>query len=74
MKKNLFLFMCVLSLLAGAQKNVEVKLSLLDGNVITGTSTMNDIELITAYGKLIIPVANVSTVKVGIGKDKTTYD
>jgi len=59
---------------AAQQKNVEVKLYLLDGNVITGTSQMADIELITNYGKLVIPVGNVSTVKVGIGKDKATYD
>ncbi|HWY13370.1 MAG TPA: hypothetical protein VN026_18725 [Bacteroidia bacterium] len=56
------------------QKPVELKLNLLDGNVITGTSQMGDIELMTNYGKLTIPVANVSTVKVGIGKDKTTSD
>ena len=56
------------------QKPVELKLNLLDGNVITGTSQMGDVELITAYGKLVIPVANVSTIKVGIGKDKAVYD
>ena len=56
------------------QKPVELKLNLLDGNVITGTSQMGDVELSTAYGKLTIPVANVSTIKVGIGKDKATYD
>ena len=56
------------------QKPVELKLNLLDGNVITGTSQMGDIELITSYGKLTIPVANVSTIKVGIGKDKAVYD
>src|SRR5258708_5855817 len=56
------------------QKLVELKLNLLDGNVITGTSSMGDIELMTNYGKLTIPVANVSTVKVGIGKDKATSD
>jgi len=58
----------------GQQKPVELKLNLLDGNVITGTSQMGDVELATAYGKLTIPVANVSTIKVGIGKDKTVYD
>ncbi len=56
------------------QKPVELKLNLLDGNVITGTSSMGDVELMTAYGKLTIPVANVSTIKVGIGKDKAIYD
>jgi hypothetical protein len=74
--KNLFLAVALtfgLSVFA-QQKPVELKLNLLDGNVITGTSQMGDIELATAYGKLTIPVANVSTIKVGIGKDKATYD
>lgn len=74
--KNYFLSFLILTgfNFFAQQKNVEVKLNLLDGNVITGTSQMNDIELITAYGKLTIPVSNVSTVKVGLGKDKATYD
>ena len=74
--KHLFLAIALtLGLSAIAQqKPVELKLNLLDGNVITGTSSMGDIELMTNYGKLTIPVANVSTVKVGIGKDKATFD
>ena len=75
MKKIIFGSIVALSITINAQqKTVEVKLSLLDGNVITGTSQMGDVELISAYGKLTIPVANVSTIKVGIGKDKTVYD
>ena len=75
MKKLVVVIAMFLGLSALAQqKPVELKLNLLDGNVITGTSSMGDIELMTAYGKLTIPVANVSTIKVGIGKDKATYD
>ena len=75
MKKLLLTTALIFGLTAMAQqKPVELKLNLLDGNVITGTSTMGDVELATAYGKLTIPVANVSTIKVGIGKDKTVYD
>jgi hypothetical protein len=75
MKRIIILLAAVCSFtLKAQQKNIEVKLNLLDGNVITGTSTMGDIELITNYGKLTIPVANVSTIKVGIGKDKGTYE
>ena len=74
MKNYLTMAILASAFAAFSQKNVEVKLNLLDGNVITGTSTMNDVELVTNYGKLVIPVASVSTIKVGIGKDKTTYD
>ena len=75
MKKIILGIALALSITINAQqKTVEVKLNLLDGNVITGSSQMGDVELITAYGKLTIPVANVSTIKVGIGKDKTIYE
>lgn len=57
-----------------AAKNLKVKLNLLDGNIITGTSLMGDVELTTSYGKLVVPVANVSTIKIGIGKDKAIAD
>lgn len=75
MKKITVIITLALGLNAFAQqKPVELKLNLLDGNVITGTSQMGDVELVTNYGKLTIPVANVSTIKVGIGKDKSIYD
>lgn len=75
MKKVILAAVLTFGLTAFAQqKPVELKLNLLDGNVISGTSQMGDVELVTNYGKLVIPVANVSTIKVGIGKDKTVYD
>lgn len=75
MKKYLVLIAAVLTLsISAQQKAVEVKLNLLDGNVITGTSQMADVEFTTNYGKLLIPVASISTIKVGIGKDKAVYD
>jgi hypothetical protein len=75
MKKYVVLLLSVFTLnMMSQQKAVEVKLNLLDGNVISGTSQMSDIELVTNYGKLLIPVASVSTIKVGIGRDKSTHD
>lgn len=75
MKKIIVLFVFALGMnLSAQQKTVEVKLNLLDGNIISGTSQMGDVELNTSYGKLTIPVANVSTIKVGIGKDKAIYE
>jgi hypothetical protein len=53
----------------GAQKIADVSLELLDGNIIKGTTIVNDIELITAYGKLLIPVSKVNHLEVGIGRD-----
>ncbi len=55
-----------------AQKIAEVNLTLLDGNVIRGMTLFNDIELQTAYGRLTIPIANVNSLVIGIGKDNAS--
>ena len=52
-----------------AQKVAEVSLDLLDGNQIKGTTTLNDVEFLTSYGKLNIPVSKISSVNIGFGKD-----
>ena len=57
-----------------SQKQAEVNLELHDGNIIKGTASFNDIDLTTAYGKLIIPVSKVGNIKIGYGKDKSAAD
>lgn len=69
--------MVVLALLAintQAQNDVELKLTLRDGNVVSGTSKMASVSLTTAYGKLEIPIKNVTSLDLGITSDKTTND
>lgn len=74
MKKIIFLLLTSLIFISNAQKQAEVNLELHDGNIIKGTASINDINLTTAYGKLIIPVAKVSNIRIGYGKDKTSTD
>lgn len=57
-----------------AQNDVELKLTLRDGNVVSGTSKMASISLNTAYGKLEIPIKNVTALDLGISSDKATND
>ncbi len=57
-----------------AQNDVELKLTLRDGNVVSGTSKMASISLNTAYGKLEIPIKNVTALDLGIASDKTTNE
>lgn len=57
-----------------AQNDVELKLTLRDGNVVSGTSKMASVSLITAYGKLEIPIKNVTALDLGISSDKATND
>jgi hypothetical protein len=66
---QLFAYICFIS---NAQKQAEVNLELHDGNIIKGTTSINDINLSTAYGKLVIPVAKVN--KIGYGKDKAATE
>lgn len=54
--------------------DVELKLTLRDGNVVSGTSKINNISLTTDYGKLDIPLKNVSALDLGIVADKATTD
>jgi hypothetical protein len=57
-----------------SQKLAEVSLDLLDGNVIKGTTSLADIELVTAFGKLQIPISKVSHIEIGIGKDNSVSE
>ncbi len=72
MKKIFVLIACSIAFLSvNAQKEkVELKLSLRDGNVISGTSTsISTVALNTDYGKLDVPIKNVSSIKFGITPD-----
>lgn len=57
-----------------AQNDVELKLTLRDGNLVSGTSKMSSVSLSTAYGKLEIPIKNVTALDLGITSDKTVND
>lgn len=74
MKNILFIFLIGSAFSVYSQKQADVSLELLDGNIIKGTSMVNDVDLITAYGKLIIPVSKISHIEVGIGKDNVVSE
>jgi hypothetical protein len=57
-----------------AQGDVELKLTLRDGNVVSGTSKLGTMVLITDYGKLEIPVKNVTSLDIGISVNKAGSD
>lgn len=67
---SLFLF----SIAAFAQTDPEVKITLRDGNVMSGTAKIGNISLVTDYGKLEIPVKNVSSIDIGIPADNANKD
>lgn len=57
-----------------AQKPAEVSVKLRDGSNVSGTAALPDVILMTDYGKLMIPLKNVSSIKVGIPTDKAITD
>jgi hypothetical protein len=63
-----------LSFSTTAQSDVELKLTMRDGNVMSGTSKMASVSLVTDYGKLEIPIKNVTALDLGITTDKVTTD
>ena len=76
MKTNINLSLACLLFACGlfAQKPAEVSVKLRDGSNVSGTAALPDVALVTDYGKLLIPLKNVSSIKVGIPTDKATTD
>jgi hypothetical protein len=74
MKKSICLLLAFATTFTFAQKQADVSLELLDGNLIKGTTTLADIDLTTPYGKLLIPITKVSHIDIGIGKDNATSE
>lgn len=71
-----FIFFLFVNLVFSQSKGkLELTLTLRDGNIITGSSQkVGNVTLITPYGKLEIPIKNVSSIIVGIDADKTNTD
>ncbi|MCX7727891.1 MAG: LecA/PA-IL family lectin [Bacteroidia bacterium] len=71
MKKSLSLILCVLTSIAFGQKIAEVTIYSYDGSILYGTAKMKDIVLNTQYGKLNIPLKDVSQITFGLEKDES---
>ncbi|MBU0488996.1 MAG: hypothetical protein KKA07_09610 [Bacteroidetes bacterium] len=61
-------------LFAQKAQKVELRLSLKDGNIVTGTSKISNIQLATDYGKLDIPIVNITAIKLGVKPDIASKD
>ena len=73
MKKTFLIFVAIfIAAFANAQntkEKVEFKLTLRDGSVMNGTSNITNVSLITDYGKLDVPIKNVTSLEFGILPD-----
>lgn len=72
MIKTAFLILAtIISTVVFAQNKTEFTLTLKDGNVVTGEAKVSNIILTTDYGKLEIPIKNVTTIELGIHPDNS---
>jgi len=56
------------------KKDIEARITLRDGSIYNGSITIKSIDLQTDYGKLLIPINNVSTVDVGLAPNRTNKE
>ncbi len=56
------------------KSKTEFNLTLRDGSNVTGTSTITKVDLATDYGKLEIPIKNVSSIDVGVKANAADKD
>lgn len=71
MKNTFFILTLLLSCTVFAQSKTEFTLTLKDGNIVTGTAKVSNVLLETDYGKLDIPIKNVSSIVLGIHPDNS---
>lgn len=53
------------------KESTEFRVSLRDGSIMTGTASISNINLVTLWGKLEIPVKNINQIFFGISPDNT---
>lgn len=72
--KNLIcvIFLLFISVITFAQNQTEVRVTLRDGSSFSGKAMMGNVSLVTDYGKLEIPLQNVTSLDLGITPDKSS--
>jgi len=66
------LFFILYSAFCFSQNNqTEIRVNLRDGSTFSGKTVMGNISFVTDYGKLDIPLQNVSSLDLGITRDKS---
>ncbi len=78
MKKNILLlssiFICLTFQSFAQKESTEYRLTLRDGNVISGTAQLSNISLQTKWGKLDIPLKDISELVLGVNPETSAKD
>lgn len=69
MKKVLVIIIFNVFVLALYSQKTEFTLTLKDGNVVTGEAKVSSLLLTTDFGKLTIPIKNVTSIELGLHRD-----
>lgn len=72
--KNILIFALIISNWCFAQNKTEFTLTLKDGNIVTGTTKVSNVVLTTDYGKLDVPIKNVTSIELGVKPDGSQKD
>ncbi len=70
MKKILFIASLFATTLTFAQKDVDVKLYLRDGNILSGKTKISSVEFQSDYGKITVPIKDLNEIELGIVPDE----
>lgn len=60
---------CTTTFAQTKKEKIEFVVTLRDGNIITGETQVNNISLVSPYGKLEIPIKNINSMELGIKSD-----
>ncbi|MEI6853504.1 MAG: hypothetical protein WCL06_11700 [Bacteroidota bacterium] len=78
MKKTLtlclFVMVCLSAQTFAQKESTDYRLMLRDGNVISGTSQIDNISLVTKWGKLDIPLKDISELQLGVTPETSSKD
>ncbi len=75
MRNLMIILFSISTFFSFAQKEVDVKLYLRDGNILSGKTKITSVEMQTKYGKIVIPIKDLTSIELGISaseKDKST--
>jgi len=71
---SLFVFVCIAMQALAQKETTEYRLTLRDGDIITGSAKLDNISLQTQWGKLDIPLKDISEMILGIQPETSSKD
>ncbi len=71
MKKITLLFIAGMTMLSTFAANVQLVVSLKNGDVVTGAATLPKMTIQTPYGTLSVPIEKINSIKLGLVSDHT---